>query len=65
MYALRVNIKGKVVPALFSTAYDAMKAYWGVEVKLHAFLTTAQDIGEWSASHPGCRCLEYLLCLNY
>jgi hypothetical protein len=30
-----------------------MKAYWGVEVYLHAFLTTALDAGEWSASHPG------------
>jgi hypothetical protein len=30
-----------------------MKTYWGVEVYLHAFLTSAQDGGEWSASRPG------------
>jgi hypothetical protein len=30
-----------------------MKTYWGVEVKLHAFLTSALDGDEWSASRPG------------
>jgi hypothetical protein len=30
-----------------------MKAYWGVEVELHAFLTSALDGGDWSASRPG------------
>jgi hypothetical protein len=30
-----------------------MKAYWGVEVYLYAFLTSALDGGEWSASRPG------------
>jgi hypothetical protein len=25
-----------------------MKAYWGVEVQNHAFLTSALDLGEWS-----------------
>jgi hypothetical protein len=29
-----------------------MKTYWGVEVELHAFLTSALDGGEWSASRP-------------
>jgi len=27
---------------------------WGMEVKLHAFLTSALDGGKWSASRP-CR----------
>jgi hypothetical protein len=31
-----------------------MKTYWGVEVKLHAFLTSVLDGGELSASRP-CR----------
>jgi hypothetical protein len=30
-----------------------MRAYWRVEVQLHAFLTAALDGGEWSASRPG------------
>jgi hypothetical protein len=30
-----------------------MKTYWGVEVQLHSFLTSALDGGEWSASRPG------------
>jgi hypothetical protein len=30
-----------------------MKRYWGVEVQLHAFLTSELDGGEWSASRPG------------
>jgi hypothetical protein len=29
-----------------------MKACWGVEVQLHAFLTLALDGDEWSASQP-------------
>jgi hypothetical protein len=29
-----------------------MKTYGGVEVQLHAFLTSALDGGEWSALHP-------------
>jgi len=35
------------------TEHQAMKAYWGVEVCLHTFLTLALPGGEWSASHPG------------
>jgi hypothetical protein len=30
-----------------------VKAYWGVEVWLHAFLTLALYGGGWSASHTG------------
>jgi len=30
-----------------------MKTYRGVEVQLHAFLTSALDGGEWSVSRPG------------
>jgi hypothetical protein len=30
-----------------------MKAYWGVEIYLHTFLTSALDGREWSASRPG------------
>jgi hypothetical protein len=29
-----------------------MNTYWGVKLQLHAFLTSARDGGEWSASHP-------------
>jgi hypothetical protein len=40
-------------PCVFLTEDHAMKAYWGVEVKVHAFMTLALDGGEWSASRPG------------
>jgi hypothetical protein len=30
-----------------------MEVYWGMEVLLHAFLTSALDGGEWSASRLG------------
>jgi hypothetical protein len=29
-----------------------MRAYWGVEVQLHAFLTSTLGGGEWSVSRP-------------
>jgi hypothetical protein len=47
-------IKSKIVncPCALSQ-HHAMKAYWGVEVQLHAFLTLALNGGEWSASRPG------------
>jgi hypothetical protein len=35
------------------TEHHVMKAHWGVEVCLHAFLTSALDGGGWSASRPG------------
>jgi hypothetical protein len=31
-----------------------MKAYGGVDVYIHIFLTSALAGGEWSASRPGC-----------
>jgi hypothetical protein len=48
-----LNDKGKVVPVLFETKYHAMKAYWGMEIKLHTFLISALDGSEWSASRSG------------
>jgi hypothetical protein len=33
-----------------SPEHQAMKTYWGVGVKLHAFLISALDAGQWSAS---------------
>jgi hypothetical protein len=30
-----------------------MKAYWGSGCMIHAFLTSALDVGEWSASRIG------------
>lgn len=40
------NNKGKVL-------VQAMKAYGGVDIQLHPFLTLLRDGGEWSDSHPG------------
>jgi hypothetical protein len=34
------------------TENHAMKVYWGVEVELHAFLTSTLDGSEWLASRP-------------
>jgi hypothetical protein len=33
--------------------YYAMKTYGEVEVRLHVFLTSALDGGEWITSRPG------------
>jgi hypothetical protein len=46
---IRVNVNSS--PCL--TEHHTMKAYGGMEVYLHAFLTSALDGGEWSASRPG------------
>jgi len=34
------------------TDHHAMKVYWGLGIQIHAFLTFALDVGEWSASCP-------------
>jgi hypothetical protein len=50
------QVKGKKVKLKLSlclTKHHAMKMYWGVEVWLHAFLISALDGGEWSASRLG------------
>jgi hypothetical protein len=39
--------------SLCLTKFHTTKTYWVVEVQLHAFLTSAQDGGELSASRPG------------
>jgi hypothetical protein len=38
--------------ALCLIKHYAMKAYWGVDVYIHFFFTSAL-VGEWSASCPG------------
>jgi hypothetical protein len=35
-----------------------MKAYGGLDVQIHIFLTSALVVGEWSASRPGRFTLE-------
>jgi len=39
--------------SLCLTKHHAMKAYWGVEVQLHVFLTSALIGSEWSDSRSG------------
>jgi len=39
--------------SLCLTKHLAMNTYWGVEIWFHAFLTSAPDGGEWSASRTG------------
>jgi len=46
------NDKGKVKLFLCLTKHHAVKAYGGMEVWLHVFLTSALDGDEWSASRP-------------
>jgi hypothetical protein len=43
----------KLKSSLSLTKYQAIKTYEEVEVKLHAFLTSALDGSEWLASRPG------------
>jgi hypothetical protein len=50
---LSLNESSKKVKLSICLKYDAMKTYRGMEVQLHAFLTSALHGGEWSASRPG------------
>jgi hypothetical protein len=43
-WLVKVNVK----LSLCLTKHRAMKTYLGVEVELHAFLTSALDGGEWT-----------------
>jgi hypothetical protein len=49
LYQVKIN----AILSLCLTKYHAMKMYWVVETYLHAFLTSALDGCEWSASQPG------------
>jgi hypothetical protein len=48
----KVKKEGKVVPVLNLIKDYAMKAYGGVDVYIHIFLTLALAGGKRSASHP-------------
>jgi hypothetical protein len=41
--------KNKIVHMLFLPEHRAMKAYWGMEVQLHACLTSTLDGGQFHA----------------
>jgi hypothetical protein len=62
-FIVSVQLKGKLKLSLCLTKHDALKTYpwlkhhatktyWGLELQLHTFLTSALDCGEWSASRP-------------
>jgi hypothetical protein len=51
IFVCYVKVKAKM--SLCLTKHHAMKTHWGVEVYLHAFLTSALHGGEWSASRAG------------
>jgi hypothetical protein len=38
--------------SLCLTKHNAMQVYWGVNVYIHVFLTSALDGGEWSVPNP-------------
>jgi len=39
---------------LDSLSIHILKTHWGMDVKLHAFVTLTPDRGEWSVSYSGC-----------
>jgi hypothetical protein len=43
----------KVTFSLCWNKHHDIKMYWGVEIQLHAFVTSVLGGGEWSASHSG------------
>jgi hypothetical protein len=49
---VKVKVKVKSLYFFLLTEHHTMKAYWEVEVYLHAFVTSALHGGEWSASRP-------------
>jgi hypothetical protein len=51
--AIYFKVTVKVKLSLCLTKHHDMQVYWGAEVYLHAFLTSALDGGEWSSSRPG------------
>jgi hypothetical protein len=44
-YKSVLKSKGKIVPVLV-TKHHAMKGYWGMDMYVHEFLTSALDGGE-------------------
>jgi hypothetical protein len=46
----RVSVKNYVPEHIFFSIIILMKTYWGVEIQLYAFSTSAPEGGEWSAS---------------
>jgi hypothetical protein len=47
-----ITVKVKAKLSLCLTKHHAMKTYWVVEVKCHAFFTSALEGSKWSASPP-------------
>jgi hypothetical protein len=47
---MNIKLRVKVVPSL---KLYVMKTHGEAEMKLHAFSTSALDVGEWSASCSG------------
>jgi hypothetical protein len=45
--------KVKLQLSLYVTKHHTMNILWGEEVQLHAYLTSAVNGGEWSASRTG------------